>query len=316
MLLAALSVCATVALAQVNMEWIRQQWRAHNYRDVIAPLKDYLDSLGDDARAFEADYMMATSLASLPDHHSEGCRYFLAMVSLYNRKQQFSVAGSLVTIQSAMQEKCPSELASLNPPPPPPGVSVSPITMVVKRSEVLKRVRTPAPKPEAHYRIDRKYDGKYSSALKQVMVPAPETYYRIQLKHGGQYLDANHCSSTINLNPGSDWENGACQLWRFVSTGDGYYRIQLKHGGQYLDANHCTSTINLNPGSNWENGACQLWRFVSTGDGYYRIQLKHGGQYLDANHCSSTVNLNPGSDWENGACQLWRLVPAGGAKID
>ncbi|NGZ07933.1 MAG: hypothetical protein CV088_00895 [Nitrospira sp. LK70] len=41
-------------------------------------------------------------------------------------------------------------------------------------------------------------------------------YQRLQLKHGGQYLDADHCGSTISLNPGSDWEGGACQLWRFV----------------------------------------------------------------------------------------------------
>ena len=127
------------------MEWIRQQWRAHNYKEVIAPLKDYLDSLNDDARAFEPDYMMATSLTSLPDHRDEGCRYFMAMVSLYNRRQRFTVAGSYVTIQSAMQGNCPQELASLNPPPPQPGVSVSPITVKVARSEVLKQVRPPAP---------------------------------------------------------------------------------------------------------------------------------------------------------------------------
>jgi hypothetical protein len=141
-------------------------------------------------------------------------------------------------------------------------------------------------------------------------VIAQEQYYRLQLKHGGQYLDADHCSNTISLNPGSDWEGGACQLWQLVPAGGGWNRIQLKHGGQYLDADHCSNTISLNPGSDWEDGACQLWQLVPAGGGWNRIQLKHGGQYLDADHCSNTISLNPGSDWEGGACQLWRLVPA------
>src|SRR5215472_5358632 len=79
---------------------------------------------------------------------------------------------------------------------------------------------------------------------------AQEGYFRLQLKHGGQYLDADHCSTTVALNPGSTWENGACQLWRFVPADDGWSQLQLKHSGQYLDADHCTSKIGLNPGSN------------------------------------------------------------------
>jgi Ricin-type beta-trefoil lectin domain-like len=137
-------------------------------------------------------------------------------------------------------------------------------------------------------------------------------YYRLQLKHGGQYLDADHCTNRISLNPGSDWDGGACQLWRLVSNGDGWSRLQLKHGGQYLDADHCTNKISLNPGSDWDGGACQLWRLVPNGDGWSRLQLKHGGQYLDADHCTNKISLNPGSDWDGGACQLWRLVPVRG----
>ena len=45
---------------------------------------------------------------------------------------------------------------------------------------------------------------------------AEEGYSRLQLKHGGQYLDADHCGDRITLNPGSNWEGGACQLWRLV----------------------------------------------------------------------------------------------------
>ncbi len=93
-------------------------------------------------------------------------------------------------------------------------------------------------------------------------VAQDEDYYRIQLKHGGQYLDADHCTTKVGLNPGSDYDGGACQLWRLVPVGDGWNRLQLKHGGQYLDADHCTTKVGLNPGSDYEDGACQLWRLV------------------------------------------------------
>ena len=46
-----------------------------------------------------------------------------------------------------------------------------------------------------------------------------DTYYRLQLKVNGQYLDAAYCSTTISLNPGSSYADGACQLWRLVPGG-------------------------------------------------------------------------------------------------
>jgi hypothetical protein len=98
--------------------------------------------------------------------------------------------------------------------------------------------------------------------VRSASAQAPVGYTRIQLKHGGQYLDAAYCGKTITLNPGSDYEGGACELWRFVPAGGGYFRIQLKHGGQYLDAAYCGNTITLNSGSDYEGGACQLWRLV------------------------------------------------------
>ena len=135
-------------------------------------------------------------------------------------------------------------------------------------------------------------------------------YYRLQLKNGGQYLDADHCSTKVALNPGSDFDGGSCQLWRLVPAGDGWSRLQLKQNGQYLDADHCSTKVGLNPGSDYDNGSCQLWRFVPVGDGWSRLQLKQSGQYMDAYHCSTKVALNPGSDYAGGACQLWRLVPS------
>ena len=102
----------------------------------------------------------------------------------------------------------------------------------------------------------------FSAALVPAGALAQGAYYRLQLKHGGQYLDAAYCGNRLGLNPGSDWEGGACQLWRLVAAGGGWSRLQLKHGNQFLDADHCGASMGLNPGSDWEGGACQLWRLV------------------------------------------------------
>ena len=85
---------------------------------------------------------------------------------------------------------------------------------------------------------------------------------RLRLKHGGAYLDAAYCGDTMSLNPGSSYEGGACQLWRFVPVGGGWGRLQLKHGLRFLDADHCGMRITLNPGSDYDGGSCQLWRLV------------------------------------------------------
>lgn len=137
---------------------------------------------------------------------------------------------------------------------------------------------------------------------------APE-YFRLQLKHNQKYLDAKRCTDEVGMNPGSQFENGACQLWRLVPAGDGWSRIQLKRGQKFLDAKFCSDNLGLNPGSDFEGGACQLWRLVDAGDGWSRLQLKRGGKYLDAKNCGDDVGLNPGSRFDGGACQLWRLVP-------
>jgi hypothetical protein len=142
---------------------------------------------------------------------------------------------------------------------------------------------------------------------------APPRYFRLQLKHGGQFLDADHCSSPVTLNPGSTFENGACELWRLVPAGGGWSRLQLKHGGQFLDADHCTSAMALNPGSTFDGGSCQLWRFVPAEGGWSRLQLKHGGLYLDADHCTAKLGLNAGSTFDGGSCQLWKRIPEGQA---
>jgi hypothetical protein len=118
---------------------------------------------------------------------------------------------------------------------------------------------------------------------------------------GGKYLDAKYCGDQLNLNPGSTYADGACQLWRMVPAGGGWFRIQLKYNGKYLDADHCSDALNMNPGSDYAGGACQLWRMVPVGGGWSRLQLKYNGKYLDAKYCSDQLNMNPGSDYEGGA---------------
>jgi hypothetical protein len=130
---------------------------------------------------------------------------------------------------------------------------------------------------------------------------APE-YFRLQLKHNQKYLDAKHCTDEVGMNPGSDFEGGACQLWRRVPAGDGWYRLQLKRGRKFLDAKFCSDNLALNPGSDFEGGACQLWRLVDAGGGWSRLQLKRGGKYLDAKYCGDDVGLNSGSSFDGGAC--------------
>lgn len=134
-------------------------------------------------------------------------------------------------------------------------------------------------------------------------------YYRLQLRHGGMYSDASYCTDTVKLSGRSDYENGACQLWKFVPASEGWYRLQLKHGGKYLDASYCTDDTKLSGLSTWEDGACQLWRIVPFETGWYRLQLKHGGKYLDASYCTVNIKLSGFSDYENGACQLWAFIP-------
>jgi hypothetical protein len=137
-------------------------------------------------------------------------------------------------------------------------------------------------------------------AAAPAMAPAPG---------GGKYLDAKFCSDTLNLNPGSTFDNGSCQLWKLVPDASGWSRLQLKHNGKFLDAKFCRDDLNMNPGSNFDNGSCQLWKLVPVGGGWSRLQIKRNGKFLDADQCTDNVKLSELSTFADGACQLWRLVP-------
>ncbi len=127
---------------------------------------------------------------------------------------------------------------------------------------------------------------------------------------GGQYLDADHCTDTLNLNPGSDFDNGSCQLWLLVPGPEGWSRLQLKRNGKFLDAKFCTDELNMNPGSNFDGGSCQLWKLVAdtVAEGWSRIQIKRNGKYLTAANCTDIV-LSELVTGDASATQLWKFVP-------
>ena len=129
----------------------------------------------------------------------------------------------------------------------------------------------------------------------------------------GKFLDAKFCGDTLNLNPGSDYDNGSCQLWKLVPDADGWSRLQLKRNGKFLDAKYCTDQLNINPGSTYDHGSCQLWKFVPDADGWSRVMIKRNSKFLDADNCSDDVHLSDASTAAGGACQLWRLVPVEGS---
>lgn len=134
--LLALSVAAGLAIAQTDMDWIRSQWRSGNYSDVIVPLNQFLSSLGDQGTNFEADYMMASSLSSLPgEAHDTGCRYFNMMLRVYG-----NVAGTVdqltISLPAAKNKYCA----------PPPGSQTVYALRIEKRSQILQDVPKVAPR--------------------------------------------------------------------------------------------------------------------------------------------------------------------------
>lgn len=134
--LLALTVAASLAIAQTDMDWIRSQWRSGNYSDVIEPLNQFLSSLGDQGTNFEADYMMASSLSSLQgDLHDMGCRYFNMMLRLYGSAAG-TVDGLTISLPAAKNKYCA----------PPPGAQTVYALRIEKRSQVLQDVSKATPK--------------------------------------------------------------------------------------------------------------------------------------------------------------------------
>jgi Ricin-type beta-trefoil lectin domain-like/Chaperone of endosialidase len=124
---------------------------------------------------------------------------------------------------------------------------------------------------------------------------------------GGEFLDAKFCGDTLNLNPGSSYDGGACQLWKLNPDSEGWSRLQLKENGKFLDARQCSDDLNMNPGSTFDHGSCQLWKFVPYADGWSRVQIKRNGKFLSATNCTD-VTLSEGASDDGADWQLWRFV--------
>jgi hypothetical protein len=179
-----LAVCSLSAAAQSNMPWIRNQWRNGNYAEVIGPLQDFLSTLSDSDKNFEADYMMATSLSSLPQYHEQGCSYFLAMIGLYEQNYNGVVDGRSVSLQAAMNTNCP-------PPPRQPGVQTVFELRIPRRGQILKDIG----KPQSAQKPGRRPDGPEPRALEEFngIYEMVHDGWRgtLELKGGGgRYIDA------------------------------------------------------------------------------------------------------------------------------
>ena len=180
--LLALSLAACLVIAQTDMQWIKAQWRSGNYADVIDPLGQFLASVNDGDTNFEADYMMATSLSSLPDYHDMGCRYFNTMFRLYQPDDTGVVDGRTVSLPAAKNKYCA----------PPPGSHVVFALRIEKRSAILQDVSKAAPKR----RREKRPFGPGSEDIQQFsgIYEMVHDGWRgtLELKGGsGMYLDAD-----------------------------------------------------------------------------------------------------------------------------
>jgi hypothetical protein len=144
-----LSLCFLVTLllghlgvaGQLELQSAKQAWDSGDYLDAVSSLKAYLQSIGDDERNFAADYMMATSLARLPDYHELGCRYFMSMSRLYGQSYSEQFDGGTIALQAAWNAECP-------PPPVQPGVHVAPVILPPKRGQVIGEIQLPQKKKQ------------------------------------------------------------------------------------------------------------------------------------------------------------------------
>ena len=241
------------ASPQVNFPQLRSEWRSGDYADVIAPLAQYLSSLGDDYRNFEADYMMATSLSALPDHHDQGCNYFSAMVRIYQQNHTGIVDGRSVSLQSAANSNCPP------PPPPPPGVTITYKATIFMRGPILQEVSKSASKKT----IQRIPVGAVANEIEQFdgMYELVHDGWRgiLELKGSrGRYIDSQRHSYEVFAEA-----RGNHILFYIIGLGD---ENADGRGGQKFEGYLMTQTHDDIAGLTW-------WR--SQPFGFYAIRRKN-----------------------------------------
>ncbi len=88
---------------QDQLSDLKSEWRAQKYREVLRPLLDYRDSLGD-AGDFEVDYMIGTSLCHLSNLRSDGINYLRHLPAAYGGQLVFD--RRRVSIPKTINDEC------------------------------------------------------------------------------------------------------------------------------------------------------------------------------------------------------------------
>ena len=97
------AVALSPAPAQNQFSNLKSEWRAQRYKEVLRPLLEYRDSLGDGTN-FEVDYMIGTAMCHLPDFTQDGIGYLQALPAAYGNNLSFD--GRRVVIARTINDEC------------------------------------------------------------------------------------------------------------------------------------------------------------------------------------------------------------------
>jgi hypothetical protein len=101
------SLIALVAIlpvsAQDDLAALKAEWRARRYSQVLQPLLDYRDTLGDQGN-IEVDYMIGTSMCHWPQFKSDGRAYLEMARHAYGDRPKFD--GQVVVISNTISSYC------------------------------------------------------------------------------------------------------------------------------------------------------------------------------------------------------------------
>ncbi len=89
--------------AQDELSVLRADWRAQRYREVLQPLLDYRDTLGDQS-SFDVDYMIGTAMCHWPQFKSDGRAYLANLRQAYGNNAKFD--GRVVAIPQSISFHC------------------------------------------------------------------------------------------------------------------------------------------------------------------------------------------------------------------
>jgi hypothetical protein len=102
-----LSLIALTAItpvrAQGNLTTLKTEWKARKYDQVLQPLLDYRDTLGDQGNA-EVDYMIGTSMCHWPQLKIDGRAYLEMVRKAYGDSPK--IDGRIVLIRNSINNYC------------------------------------------------------------------------------------------------------------------------------------------------------------------------------------------------------------------